>query len=299
MIDPPAGRTGEDETRFLKEGLALNYRHEFHAGNFADLLKHAIVLAWIKRLGGAGGLTVLDTHAGAGLYDLKSEAARKSGEAALGVAKLMADAAAPPVFSALKRAVQAENGPGQLRFYPGSPAVVLRALQSGDRYIGCELRPDDHAELAKLTHQRGGEALCVDGYAALAEGRAGDGRRLVLIDPPFERGDEYPNIVEAVRADRARGQGEAAYAIWTPLKDLQTFDSFLGGIEGVGFGGGLAVEARLRPLADPMKLNGCAMVLLGPAAAVAGVEPAATQAAEWVVRALGREGGQARVEHLG
>ena len=277
-------------------GLALNYRHEFHAGNFADLLKHAIVLAWIKRLGGAGGLTVLDTHAGAGLYDLKGEAARKSGEAAVGVARLMAAEDAPPVLAALKRAVQAENGPGQLRFYPGSPAVVARALKTGDRYIGCELRPDDYAALAKLLRQRGGEALRMDGYTALSEGRAGAGRRLVLIDPPFERGDEYVNIVEAVRTDRARG-GEGAYAVWTPIKDLKTFDSFLGGIESLG-AGGLAVQARLRPLNDPMRMNGCAMVLLGPTAALDAVQGPAGQAAEWIVGALGGEGAEARLERL-
>lgn len=256
-----------------------------------------MVLAWIKRLGGAGGLTVLDTHAGSGLYDLKDVAARKSGEAAQGVVKLMADPAAPPVFAALKRAVQAENGPGQLRFYPGSPALVLRALQTGDTYIGCELHPDAYAALSKLTQARGGDARRVDGYAALADGWAGRGRRLVVIDPPFERGDEYPNIVAAVRADRARG-GEAAYAIWTPIKDLQTFDSFLGAIESIGFEGGLAVEARLQPLTDPMKMNGCAMVLLGSKAAVEGVRAPATQAAEWLVGALGGQGGQARVERL-
>jgi len=276
----------------------LNYRHEFHAGNFADLLKHAIVLAWIKRLGGAGGLTVLDTHAGSGLYDLKGEASRKSGEADQGVARLMADASPPPVMAALKRAVQAENGPGQLRFYPGSPAIVLKALRTGDTYIGCELHPDAYAALSKFARARGGDVRRMDGYTALAaEGWAGKGRRLVIIDPPFERGDEYPNIIKAVRADRSR-DGEAAYAIWTPIKDLQTFDSFLGALEDVGISG-LAVEARLRPLTDPMKMNGCAMVLLGSPAALAGIEAPAQQAADWVVQALGAEGALAKVERFG
>ena len=241
---------------------------------------------------------MLDTHAGAGLYDLRGEAARRTDEATLGVHRLMADAGAPPVFAALKRAVQAENHPGQLRYYPGSPALVLRALRTADRYIGCELRPDDHAELVKLTRQRGGEALRVDGYAALADGKAGEGRRLVLIDPPFERGDEYPNIVEAVAADRRRG-GAGAYAIWTPLKDLQTFDSFLGGVESIGFEAGLAVEARLQPLSDPLRMNGCAMVLLGSGAAVDAVSEAAAEAAQWVVGALGGPGGEARLERIG
>ena len=261
-------------------------------------MKHAITLAWVKRLGGAAGLTVLDTHAGAGLYDLKGVDARRTDEASLGVARLMADPEAPPAFAALKRAVQAENHPGQLRYYPGSPALMLRALRTVDRYIGCELRPDDHADLAKLTRQRGGEALRADGYAALADGRAGEGRRLVLIDPPFERGDEYRNIVEAVAADHRRG-GEAAYAIWTPLKDLQTFDSFLGGVETIGVEAGLSVEARLQPLTDPLRMNGCAMVLLGTRAGVDAVSGVADEAARWVVSALGGPGGEARLERLG
>jgi 23S rRNA (adenine2030-N6)-methyltransferase len=236
------------------------------------------------------------------VYDLQGEAARRSGEASQGVVRLMADDAAPPVFGALKRAVRAENPRGELRHYPGSPAVILGALGGGDRYLGCELREDDHAALATLLQARGaaakGEALLLDGYAALREGRAGTGRRLVLIDPPFERGDEYRNIVEAVSADRRRGS-PAAYAVWTPLKDLQTFDAFLGGVESIGFEAGLAVEARLQPLTDPLRMNGCAMVLLGSRQAVEAVSEAAAEAAQWVVSALGREGGEARLERLG
>ena len=104
------------------KAAALNYRHAFHAGNFADLVKHAALLRLLGRLMSGPPLTVIDTHAGRGLYDLAGPEARKSGEAEAGVARLMAAADAPDAFRPLTRAVEALNGGGQVRRYPGSPA---------------------------------------------------------------------------------------------------------------------------------------------------------------------------------
>lgn len=275
----------------------MNYRHHFHAGNFADLLKHAILLDVLRVLTGTDGpLTVFDTHAGAGLYDLQAEAARKSKEADAGVGKLFTQAPGPEVFKPLIQAVKARNPEGGLRYYPGSPLIALGALRPGDRYVGCELRADDHRNLADLLAPQG-HAVHADGYEALASGQGGSGRRLVLIDPPFERGDEYPRIVEAVAGDLGRG-GHPAYLIWTPLKDLQTFDSFLGGLETVGLPGGLAFEARLRPLTDPLRMNGCALVLIGTGDLLEAVSASASAATDWIVSELGGAGGAARVERL-
>ncbi|HEX7761878.1 MAG TPA: 23S rRNA (adenine(2030)-N(6))-methyltransferase RlmJ, partial [Caulobacteraceae bacterium] len=125
----------------------MNYRHAFHAGNFADLLKHAIVLDLMGRLTAAAGpLTVVDTHAGAGGYDLAGELARKTGEGQAGIVRLMADAGAPAVFAPLKAAVRGVNGKGQsVRYYPGSPLLIAPALRPGDRYLACEIRSDDGA----------------------------------------------------------------------------------------------------------------------------------------------------------
>lgn len=277
----------------------MNYRHHFHAGNFADLLKHALLLAAIEQMtADRRRITVLDTHAGAGRYDLESESAKRTGEAA--VARLMADADAPSAFDGLKAAVRAANPDGEVRYYPGSPLLALGALRRGDRYIGCELRLDDGGDLARCLKgwdgPAKGEAVAGDGYAALGSGKA-TGRRLVLIDPPFERGDEYARVLQAVAADKDRA-GEATYAIWTPLKDLQTFDSFLGGVEGLGLGGGLAVEARLRPLNDPMKLNGCAMVFLAAPDVLQSLAAPARAISDWVVKSLGEAGAEARIENL-
>jgi 23S rRNA (adenine2030-N6)-methyltransferase len=247
-------------------------------------------------------LTVFDTHAGAGLYDLHGEAALRSGEAAGGVMRLLADPDPPPVFDALIAAVRREHREGVLRQYPGSPLLAVGALRAGDRYVGCELRPDDHSALADLLRKRKGEgvealATLGDGYTRLGEGAAGGGRRLVLIDPPFERGDEYLRVIDAVRQEASR-PGVATFLVWTPLKDLQTFDAFLGGLEAIGSRSGVAVEARLRPLSDPLRLNGCAMVVLGQPPLINAVAPLAMEAARWIAEHLGDDGAQARLEAL-
>jgi 23S rRNA (adenine2030-N6)-methyltransferase len=125
----------------------LNYRHAFHAGNFADVMKHAILLELLAALTReSGGLTVIDTHAGAGIHDLRGGEASRTGEAAGGVVKLMA-AEAPPVFDSLKAAVRRANRGDEIRFYPGSPLLIADALRARDRLIACELRPDDYAAL--------------------------------------------------------------------------------------------------------------------------------------------------------
>ena len=118
----------------------MNYRHSFHAGNFADLVKHALLLWLIARRRAAGPLSVVDTHAGAGLYDLSGDAAR-SKEAEAGVARLMTAAGRPPLIEALAQAVAALNPDGGARFYPGSPRLVGDRLGEGGRYVGYELNP--------------------------------------------------------------------------------------------------------------------------------------------------------------
>jgi 23S rRNA (adenine2030-N6)-methyltransferase len=275
----------------------LNYRHHFHAGNFADLLKHGLLLHLLARMTGQGEpLAVFDTHAGAGAYDLTSLEAKRSKEAEAGVMRLMG-AQTPPALEPLRQAVAAFNPDGEVRLYPGSPVLVARALRSGDRYVGCELRPDDQAELAKrLRRWPNASARLADGYAALEDWAAADAR-LALIDPPFERADDYARAVGAVRAVTASGR-PTAFAIWVPLKDLETFDVFLSGLEEIDGARGLVVQARIRPLDDPMRMNGCAMAVLGEPALLEAVEAPAREIAEWIVAALGGPGGLARVQRF-
>ena len=240
---------------------------------------------------------MLDTHAGAGVYDLEGDQARRSGEAANGIVKLMADPAAPAAFDPLKQAVNRLNPKGGTRLYPGSPALVAEALRPGDRYTGCELRPDDHAALEHyLRGTDGAKALLRDGYEVLAEEAGRGPRRLVIVDPPFERGDDYLRTAEGV--GRADGRPGDAFVIWTPLKDLETFDAFLGRLIDAGAESGLVVEARLKRLDDPLRMNGCALVILGDPGVVMSIFQPARAIADWIVSRLGEPGGEARVEPL-
>lgn len=270
----------------------MNYRHAFHAGNFADLHKHTILLAMLSALQGESeALAVIDTHAGAGAYDLAGEMARRSGEAQAGIFRLKAASDAPAVFGPLLAAVLKINSGQEGDLYPGSPLLIARALRKADRYAGCELRPDDMTLLSKtLAPYANAKALQADGFATAAAQAGRGGRAFVVIDPPFERPDDYARIAETTRAVLKRAP-DAALAIWLPIKDLETFDAFLRTMETVTKNL-LVAELRLRPLIDPMKMNGSAMVMVG---APASVEAAAVEAGDWIAARLGEAGGRSRV----
>jgi 23S rRNA (adenine2030-N6)-methyltransferase len=273
----------------------LNYRHAFHAGNFADLVKHAVLLqllAWLTAEPGA--LSVIDTHAGRGLYDLAGIEAKKSGEAEAGIARLLAAADAPGEFAPLTAAVKALNKGGPARRYPGSPWLIAEALRPGDSYLACELRPDEHGALAELMKaRRGVRTACADGYDVAVGHTPSTGKVLVLIDPPFERADDYARIVETLAGVRRRNRG-AVGLVWLPLKDLETFDGFLRDLEDAVSAPMLVAETRMRPLTDPLKMNGCALVLLGAPDDM--VEPLRAICG-WTAERLG-QGGQGRVYAL-
>lgn len=269
----------------------MNYRHSFHAGNFADLVKHALVLWLLDRRRATGPVTVIDTHAGAGVYDLSGDGAR-SKEAEAGIARLMAADNRPPLIEALARAVGELNPDGGARFYPGSPLLVARRLGAEDRYLGFELNPPvlelltDALEPFPQASAKGG-----DGYDQARAEATRTPAALVLIDPPFERPDDYIRAADTAAAI-VRADPRAMVAVWTPLKDLETFDGFLRRLDEAGAKRVLVAEARLRPLTNPMKMNGCAMVVLN---APAGAEEAARQICDWVAGTLGDAGAKAEV----
>lgn len=273
----------------------MNYRHAFHAGNFADLVKHACLTSVLARMTAAArSFSVIDTHAGAGLYDLDSDEAKRSGEASAGAGRLMTDPDAPTVFDTLKREVGKLNPSGGLRQYPGSPLLIANALRGGDTLVACELRPDDFAVLERVLKRPGVETLRADGYD-VGPDRVRAGRAtLVLIDPPFERGDDYARVLACVRAVLRR-DAKAVIMIWLPLKDLETFDGFLRGLEAMAPLQVLVAEARLRALDDPMRMNGCAIVMVNDPP---GAEQDAGAACGWVVGELGEAGGRARFWRL-
>jgi 23S rRNA (adenine2030-N6)-methyltransferase len=269
----------------------MNYRHSFHAGNFADLVKHALVLWLLDKRKADGPVTVIDTHAGAGVYDLSGDAVR-SKEAEAGIARLVAAEIRPPLIEALAREVAALNPHGGARLYPGSPLLIAERLGREDRYVGFELNPPVLTLLSEAlapfpqASARGG-----DGYdQARAEAARAKGA-FVLIDPPFERPDDYLRAADTAAAI-AQDDPRAVVAIWTPLKDMETFDGFLRRLAQAGVVRALVAEARLRPLANPMKMNGCAVVVLNPPA---GAEEAAREICSWVADTLGEAGARAEV----
>ena len=258
------------------------------------MFKHGVLLALVAAMKRGGApLRVLETHAGAGLYDLRGDEARKSKEAQAGVMRLMADPKAPAPFDALKAAILFENTDQQIAFYPGSPLLVSATISLDDLYIGCELRSDDQAALARLFSNRRHvgaprKAELADGYVFALNPPPWRGNTLILIDPPFERGDEYDQIVNA--AAGAIGRRDAL-AIWTPIKDLETLDALVSRLEGLSPASLLVAEVRLRRLADPTKMNGCAMILID----TPDIEHDVAAMAQWVVAHCGEVGGTARV----
>ena len=276
----------------------MNYRHVYHAGNFADLLKHAVLTALLESMtrGGGAPLTAIDTHAGAGVYDLCSDAALKTGEGAAGIGVLMADEAAPAVFDALKAAVGRMNE-RQVRYYPGSPELIAQALRGRDRLIACETRREDFEMLRQTLRAPGALAVREDGWeAARQRTPRAPAAALVLIDPPYEAGDDPDRAAATARAVLARNGG-AVIAVWAPIKDLAGLDALIGVLEETaGDRALLLVETRLRPPDDPLRMNGCAMIVINPPP---GLQGPSADAAAWIGAAHGEAGGLGRARIVG
>jgi len=249
----------------------VNYRHIYHAGNFADVLKHtvlALVIEYLKLK--PAPFRVIDTHAGIGLYDLTSERAQKTGEWRDGIGRVL-DAA--PGFSAGISAalapylsvVRSLNPDGQIRYYPGSPLVARRLMRSGDPLIANELHPEDFAELGRLlAREPNSKALQLDGYVALRSMLPPKERRgVVLMDPPFEVADELGRLKSAV-GDFVRRFSTGILMIWYPIKDPGLIDAFLREIEATGLSKLLIAELYIRAPQRRDVLNGCGLLILNP-----------------------------------
>jgi 23S rRNA (adenine2030-N6)-methyltransferase len=207
----------------------MNYRHEFHAGNFADVFKHAVLARILVHLAEKPQpFRVIDTHAGAGLYDLSGAAARRTGEWRGGIARLQSAKLALEVRDLLEpflRAVASVNGAGGLRFYPGSPLIALALMRPGDRLTACELEPRAAAALARrLGKDRRANAVAIDGWTALnAYIPPRERRGLVLIDPPFEAGNEFDRLLSVI-AGAYKKWPTGSYLVWHPIKDRAAAD---------------------------------------------------------------------------
>ncbi len=249
----------------------MNYQHAFHAGNFADVHKHAVLVRILEHLRRKDTpFRIIDTHAGAGRYDLLGEQAQRSGEWRDGIKPVWEalrqdgahggrrgrdDAEAAVLLAPYLAAIAALNPGGALRTYPGSPLIAEALLRAQDRLIACEAEP--RAAAALKTALRGdarAKALLIDGWTALRANVPPKERRgLVLVDPPFEAADDFERLATAL-ATAHRKWPTGIYMLWYPIKDRLAPD---------------ALARRLRRLPVPKVLR--SEVLLGPPRAEAGL----------------------------
>ena len=204
----------------------LNYRHAFHAGNFADVVKHVLltrVLLYLQDKPAA--FRVIDTHAGAGRYDLTGDEATRSGEWRDGIGKLLS-AEIPPDAAALLKPyldiVRAFNATDELHSYPGSPLIARALLRPQDRLVACELEPNARRALVDcLRRDKQARVVELDGWTALTAYVPPNERRgVVLIDPPFEAKDEFVRLADKFAAAFAKWP-TGIYVLWYPVKDIK------------------------------------------------------------------------------
>lgn len=247
----------------------MNYRHAFHAGNFGDVFKHAVLCRILHHLRGKPApFRVIDTHAGAGLYDLTGPEAIRGGEWQEGIGKLLA-ASPPPKAAALLKpyldVIDSFNARGKLTLYPGSPALTRAWLRDNDRLIACELEPGAFQSLAH--HLRGDariKTLQIDGWTALSAYVPPKERRgLVLVDPPFEKENEFRRLTDDVAAAH-RKWATGIYGLWYPIKGRTDADALAKRLRRLPIGKILRAELMVSPPSDPSRLNGSGLILINP-----------------------------------
>lgn len=242
----------------------MNYRHAYHAGNFADVHKHAVLALLLNHLRRKDTpFHVLDTHAGIGRYDLSGIEAGKTGEFQDGIGKVLAGPPHPLLETYLDR-VRAENDGENLRFYPGSPCIVRALLRPDDRMTLVELHPEDAATVRALfKRDRQVTIREEDAYQALKACLPPKERRgLALVDPPFEAKDEFQRMVKGM-GEALRRWPTGIYALWYPIKSPAEVARFTD--ELVNFGKPCLVsELMLKTPGDETRLNGSGMAVINP-----------------------------------
>jgi 23S rRNA (adenine2030-N6)-methyltransferase len=241
----------------------MNYRHIYHAGNFADVFKHVVLVALLQALQRKdAAFCYLDTHAGLGRYDLKSREAQKTKEFVLGIEQIIKQSAIP--IAEVKTYLNAVKSLGP-HFYPGSPRIARYLLRPQDRIILSELHTEDAAQLKReflrdkqvAVHQQ-------DGYLALkAFLPPKEKRGLVLLDPGYEQTNEIQQIYQGLKEALKRWE-TGVYAIWYPLKDKNFAQNLRNKLVQLGTKEILFTELSIYPEDSPISLNGSGMAILNP-----------------------------------
>jgi 23S rRNA (adenine2030-N6)-methyltransferase len=244
----------------------VNYRHAFHAGNHADVLKHAVLLYCLDSLKRKPApFAVLDTHAGRGLYDLLGEEASRSPEWQGGVGRLWQWPNPPPLIARYLEAVRAFNADGSLRTYPGSPALVTSSLRDDDVLAACELHPEEAAALRRaLPRTSNVQIHARDGWEAMGALLPPAQRRgLVLIDPPYEATDELSISASAIGKALKRF-GHGMYLWWRSLKSESALNAADDEVRAQGARETLRADLWVAPPAPVGRLVGSSVFLINP-----------------------------------
>ncbi|MGC1108448.1 MAG: 23S rRNA (adenine(2030)-N(6))-methyltransferase RlmJ [Methylovirgula sp.] len=252
----------------------MNYRHAYHAGNFADVFKHVIltrILLYLMRKEAA--VRVIDTHAGDGMYDLSAGPAEKTSEWRNGIGRLVAATPPPGVRDLLEPylAIVLPLLAGDPPLYPGSPGLTRRLLRRQDRMIFCDAREDAIAAIktrSEFGRDRRIKSIAIDGFTALkAFVPPVERRGLVLIDPPFEEKTEFADLLAGLAA-AARKWPTGVYMAWFPIKDRGLVNGFLGALkealEEAGIGNALRLELQIGAPQPDVTLAASGLVILNP-----------------------------------
>ncbi|RWC50076.1 MAG: 23S rRNA (adenine(2030)-N(6))-methyltransferase RlmJ [Mesorhizobium sp.] len=247
----------------------MNYRHAYHAGNFADVVKHVVLTRLIEYLKQKDkAFRVIDTHAGIGRYDLSSVEAQKTGEWQGGIGRLIDAPFAAPVAALLApylETVRSLNPEGGIHKYPGSPLIARHLMRKQDRLTAIELHPKDVAKLRMLfAGDFQARIIELDGWLALgAHLPPKEKRGLVLIDPPFEEAGEFERLVDGLMRAHKRWPG-GIYALWYPIKDRKAIIAFRKALKQSGIPKLLDIEFEIRPASSEPSLDGSGLLVVNP-----------------------------------
>jgi 23S rRNA (adenine2030-N6)-methyltransferase len=246
----------------------MNYRHAFHAGNFADVFKHAVLTRILIHLREKPApFRVIDTHAGAGLYNLSGAESIRSGEWRGGIGRVIDvnwDPAVHALLAPYLDAVLAFNRSAKLRRYPGSPMLALQLMRPQDRLIACELEPKAATALVReLGPDRRAKVLVINGWTGLnAYVPPKERRGLVIVDPPYEEKDEFTRLARCVESAHRKWR-TGCYMLWYPIKARSDPDTLAKRIRRAGIAKVLRAEILLMP-PHPNRLTGAGLIIVGP-----------------------------------
>lgn len=244
----------------------LSYRHSFHAGNHADVLKHIVQSLILNSLQQKEKPFVYhDTHSGVGRYDLTHEWSEKTGEYKQGIARVWQQDHIPAELDSYLDAIRQLNQGETLRYYPGSPRVARAHLREQDRMVLTELHPSDYPLLEQEFHRdRQVSIYKEDGFARLKATLPPQERRgLVLIDPPYELAKEYRDVVRAI-AQSYKRWATGIYAIWYPVVNRCDIDDMLEGLQGLEIRKILQIELGVAPDTNERGMTASGMIVINP-----------------------------------